>query len=150
MTEKTALPRIVVADDHPEMLDRVVALLRPEFDVVATAHDGISALDCIRRVKPDLVLLDLYMPGTNGLDVVRTLKASGSRIIAVIMSAYNDAELAKAAIAAGAMAFVTKSRLADDLLPALRDAARGCVYVSKSEPIQNEQGLRWNELKEGS
>jgi len=141
MTKKTALPRIVVADDHPEMLDRVVAMLRPEFDVVATAHDGISALDCIRRVKPDLALLDLYMPGTNGLDVIRTLKASGSRIIAVIMSAYNDPELAKAAIDCGAMAFVTKSRLADDLLPALRDAARGSVYVSKTEQIRKDEGL---------
>lgn len=130
MTEKTARPRVVIADDHPEMVERVTALMRPEFDVVATANDGFSALDCIRRFNPDILLVDLYMPRMNGFEVVRTMKASGARTVAVIMSGYNDRELAEAAIAAGALAFVTKSRLADDLLPAMRAAVQGSVFVS--------------------
>jgi len=130
MTESTARPRVVIADDHPQLVNQVAAFVRPEFDVVATAHNGMAALDCIRRLDPDLVLVDLYMPGMNGLEVVRALKASGGRASVVVLSGYNDHELAKAAIAAGAMAFVTKSRLVDDLLPAMRGAVQGSVFVS--------------------
>jgi len=136
MPGKAAEPRVVVADDHFGILDQVAALLRPEFDVVATAQDGISALDCIRRLDPDIALLDLFMPGMNGLDVVRTLRGASCRTITVIMTGYNDPELAKAAIAAGAMAFVAKARLAQDLLPAMRGAVQGSVFVSARPPIR--------------
>jgi DNA-binding NarL/FixJ family response regulator len=136
MTDKTAGPRVVIADDHFGIMDQVAALLRPEFDVVATARDGISALDCIRRFDPDIALLDLFMPGMNGLDVVRTLKGSACRTVTVIMTGYNDPELANAAIAAGAMAFVAKARLAQDLLPAMRGAVQGSVFVSARLPIK--------------
>lgn len=136
MTEKTAEPRIVIADDHFGIIDQVSALLRPEFDIIATARDGISALDCIRRFDPDIALLDLFMPGMNGLDVVRTLKGSACRTITVVMTGYNDPELAKAAIAAGAMAFVAKARLSQDLLPAMRGAVQGSVFVSAQPPIK--------------
>src|SRR5438309_3932781 len=120
MTDKTAVPRVVIADNHSGIVNQVADLLRPEFNVVATAHDGMSALDCVRRLDPDIALLDLYMPGMNGLDVVRTLKTSAARTVAVIMTGYYDPEIAKAAIAAGAAAFVAKSRLTQDLLPAMR------------------------------
>ena len=123
MTHKATRPRVVIADDHSGIVNEIVALLRPEFDVVATAHDGVSALDSIRHLEPDIVLLDLYMPAMNGLGVVRTLKLSTAETVAVIMSGYDGPELAQAALTAGAKAFVTKSRLAQDLIPALRD---GC------------------------
>lgn len=135
MTDKAARLRVVIADDHPQIVEQVAALLRPEFDVVATAQDGKSALDCIYRLDPDIALLDLYMPGMSGFDVISTLKASSRRTVAVIMSGYNDPELAKAAIAVGAMAFVTKVRLVEDLLPAMRDAVNGSVFVSKSGKV---------------
>jgi len=130
-------PKVVIADDHPGILNQVAAILRSEFDVVATANDGMSLLDCVRRLDPDIALLDLYMPGMNGLDVVRTLKASSARTVAVIMTGYNDPELAKAAISAGAMAFVAKARLAHDLVPAMRGAIEGSVFVSKSTTMKN-------------
>jgi DNA-binding NarL/FixJ family response regulator len=131
MTSKTARPRVVIADDHAEMVKVAASLLGEQFDVVATAHDGASALECIRRVDPDIALLDLYMPRMTGLDVIRTLKASGARTVFAIMTGYSDSDLARAAIAAGAMAFVAKSRLNDDLLEALRSAIQGIVFVSK-------------------
>jgi DNA-binding NarL/FixJ family response regulator len=133
MAEQKARPRVVIADDHPEMVTRAAALLREDFDVVATAHDGIAALECIRRLDPDVVLLDLYMPGLSGLEVIRTLRTSGIRSVAVIMTGYNDSDLASAAIAAGAMAFVTKAQLFDDLLPAMRAAVQGTIFVSPSK-----------------
>lgn len=132
MTYKRARLRVVIADDHPEMVKRAAALLDGEFDVVATANDGRSAIDCIRRVDPDIALLDLYMPGMTGLDVIRTLRASGARTVVAIMTGYNDSDLATAAIDAGAMAFVTKARLNDDLIAALRSMVQGVVFISKS------------------
>jgi DNA-binding NarL/FixJ family response regulator len=140
MTDKTAVPRVVIADDHSGIVEQVAGLLRPEFDVVATAKDGISALDCIRRLDPDIALLDLYMPGMNGLDVVRTLKESSCRTATVIMTGYNDPELAKAAIAAGARAFVAKSHLTQDLLPAMLGAVRGDVFVSSLHQRSDQSG----------
>jgi DNA-binding NarL/FixJ family response regulator len=132
MTYKKARPRVVIADDHLEMVKRAAALLDGEFDVVATANDGRSAIDCIRRVDPDIALLDLYMPEMTGLDVLRTLRASGARTLVAIMTGYNDSDLATAAIDAGAMAFVTKARLNDDLIAALRSVVQGVVFISKS------------------
>ena len=131
MTNEAAAPRVVIADDHSGILDQVTALVSSEFDVVATAQDGISALDWVRRLNPQIAVLDLYMPGMNGLEVVKTLKRSASRTATVIMSGYNDPELANAAINAGAMAFVPKSRLTQDLLPAMRAAVSGHVSISK-------------------
>lgn len=131
MTNAPLGPRVLIVDDHPGIVNQVSALVRSEFEVVATARDGMSALDCVRRFDPDLAVLDLYMPGMNGLDVVRTLKTSGVRTVAVIMTGYNDSELAKAAVGAGAMAFIAKSRLTHDLLPAMRGALQGSVFVSQ-------------------
>ena len=136
MTDKTAGPRVIIADDHSGILDQVSALLSPEFDVVATARDGISALDCVRRLDPDIALLDLYMPRMNGLDVVRTLSGSAARTVTVIMTGYNDPELAQAAIAGGAMGFVAKACLTQDLLPAMRSALQGQVFVSNVVTIK--------------
>ena len=101
MTDQGVVPRIVIADDHSGILDQAAALLRQDFEIVATARDGMFALDCIRRLDPDMALLDLYMPGMNGLDVVRTLQESGTRTVTVILSGYNDRDLAKAAITLG-------------------------------------------------
>lgn len=131
MTDKLSHPRVLIVDDHAGIANQVAALIRSEFEIVATARDGMSALDCVRRLDPDIALLDLYMPGMNGLDVVRTLKTSCVRTVAVIMTGYNDFELAKAAVGAGAMAFIAKSRLTHDLLPAMRGALQGSVFVSK-------------------
>ncbi|HKE32859.1 MAG TPA: response regulator transcription factor [Candidatus Angelobacter sp.] len=128
MIDKTARPRVVIADDHPQLVKQVAVFLQKEFDVVATANDGLSALEHVQRERPDAVLIDLYMPGMSGLDVVRILKASGARVGVVIMSGYSDPEIADAAIAAGAMGFIAKVRLADDLLPAMRGAVRGSVF----------------------
>lgn len=132
MISKTARPRLVIADDHPEMVKRVAALVGAEFEVVATANDGASAVECIRRFDPEIALLDLYMPRMTGIEVSKNLKASGARTNVVIMTGYTDSDLAQAAIDAGAIGFITKSRLNDDLVVALRSAIQGTVFISKN------------------
>ena len=116
--------RIIVADNHPGMLECLSSMLSQEFEVVAAVPDGAAALDAVKRFSPDVAVLDLSMSPLNGLDVIRLLRQSGSKTSVVLVTGYTDPGLAKAALTAGASAVVAKSRLAEDLIPAIRAAAR--------------------------
>jgi DNA-binding NarL/FixJ family response regulator len=122
--------RIIVADDNPPFLQELVSLLAPEFDVVATAADGKSALDLIRRYKPDLVVLDLGMPVRNGIEVSRELAKSSQSPPVVICSVETDPEVVEAARQAGAVAYVFKMRVQKDLILAVKSAVQGRPFVS--------------------
>jgi DNA-binding NarL/FixJ family response regulator len=106
------------------MLEYLISMLTQEFEVVSAVQDGAAALDAVRCFAPDVMVLDLAMSPLNGLDVVRSLQAGGASTAVVLVTAYTDPELAKAALAAGAKGFVVKSRLAEDLIPAIRNASR--------------------------
>ena len=127
-----ARPRIFVADDNPAFLRELASLLAAEFDVVATATDGRSALDLIRRYKPDLVVLDLAMPVLNGIEVTRELAMSSSSPPVVICSVETDPEVVEAARKAGAAAYVFKIRVQKELVLALKSALQGKPFVSPS------------------
>ena len=127
-----ARPRIFVADDNPAFLRELASLLAAEFDVVATATDGRSALGLIRRYKPDLVVLDLAMPVLNGIEVSRELAMSSSNPPVVICSVETDPEVVEAARKAGAAAYVFKIRVQKELVLALKSALQGKPFVSPS------------------
>jgi DNA-binding NarL/FixJ family response regulator len=127
-----ARPRIFVADDNPAFLRELASLLAAEFDVVATATDGRSALGLIRRYKPDLVVLDLAMPVLNGIEVTRELAMSSSSPPVVICSVETDPEVVEAARKAGAAAYVFKIRVQKELVLALKSALQGKPFVSPS------------------
>jgi DNA-binding NarL/FixJ family response regulator len=105
-------------------------LLAAEFDVVATAADGKSALDLIRRYKPDLVVLDLGMPVLNGIEVSRELAKCSQSPPVVICSVETDPEVVEAARKAGALAYVFKVRVRKDLILALKSAVQGRPFLS--------------------
>lgn len=121
-------PRIIVADDNPAFRQKLTSLLAIEFDVVATAADGESALDLIRRHKPDLVVLDLGMPVLNGMEVTRELAKHSPSV--VICSVETDPEIVEAARQAGALSYVTKMRIEKDLILAVKSALQGKPFVS--------------------
>jgi DNA-binding NarL/FixJ family response regulator len=122
--------RIIVADDNPPFLQDLVSLLADEFDVVATATDGKSALDLIRRYQPDLVVLDLGMPVLNGIEVTRELAKHSPAV--VICSVETDPEVVEAARQAGALAYVFKVRVEKDLILAMKSALQGKSFASPS------------------
>jgi DNA-binding NarL/FixJ family response regulator len=122
--------RIIVADDNPAFLRELTSLLAVEFEVVATATDGNSALDLTRRYKPDLVVLDLGMPALNGIEVSRELAKSSSSPPVVICSVETDSEIMQAARQAGALGYVFKIRVHKDLILAMKSALRGKSFVS--------------------
>ena len=124
--------RIVVADDNPAFLREVTSLLAVEFDVVATAADGKLALDLIRRYQPDLVVLDLQMPGLNGIEVTRELAKHPQSPRVVICSVETDPEIVEGARQAGALGYVFKLRVEKDLTLAVKLALQGKSFVSPS------------------
>lgn len=124
--------RIVVADDNPAFLAKLVSVLATEFEVVATSADGKSALECIRLWQPNVVVLDLEMPEFNGIEVTRELNKSPSSPAIVLCSIENDPEIVEAARRAGALGYVFKPRVAEDLIAAVKAVARRQPFVSPS------------------
>lgn len=125
-------PRLVLADDHRAVLDAVSGLLASSFDVVGAASDGLEALRLAIALRPDAVVLDLTMPGLDGLAVTQRLRESGSTAAIVVLTVSEDFALAEAALAAGALGYVTKARAATELVPAVQAALGGCRFVSAS------------------
>ena len=125
-------PRVVLADDHHAVLNMVTRLLAPRFDVVGAAGDGLEALRLITALQPDAVVLDLTMPGLGGLAVAARLRQAGLTAAIVILTVTEDSALADAALAAGALGYVTKARAATELVPAVEAALAGHRFVSAS------------------
>jgi DNA-binding NarL/FixJ family response regulator len=125
-------PRVVVADDNPDVSLQVVSVLRIEFDVVATAKNGQLAIECVRDYNPDIIVLDLEMPILNGIEVTRELRKAGPTPAVVICSVQSDPEIIEAAQQAGALGYVFKMRVTRDLIMAVRSAAVGEPFISSS------------------
>lgn len=124
--------RIVVADDNTRMLLALVCALSTEFEVVATATDGRSALSHIEHLQPAVAVLDLNMPKLNGIEITREVVRQRLTSNIVICSVENDPELIATAFEAGAMGYVLKPRINKDLVIAVRRAACGESFVSRS------------------
>jgi len=123
--------RVVLADDHHAVLTEVRQELGEEFEVVAAVGDGGQAVEAVRRLDPDVLILDISMPVLNGLQVASRLKADNCRTKIVFLTIHEDPDFFKAALVTGAAGYVTKSRLCD-LVPAIREALLGRTFVSQS------------------
>jgi DNA-binding NarL/FixJ family response regulator len=123
--------RIVLADDHKDLLASVAAMLDPEFDVVDVVDDGEALVESACKHDPDVVVLDITMPNLNGMEAARRLMESGSRAKIVFLTVHQNEELVRAALDLGANGYVVKSRLPSDLAPALRAALAGRLFVSE-------------------
>lgn len=124
--------RITVADDNADILAVMVSVLAKEFDVVATARDGHSALEHVQRFTPVVAVLDLNMPGLNGIQITDAIVQQNLESRVVICSVESDPELIEAAQKAGALGYVLKPRINRDLPAAVRYAACGKPFVSPS------------------
>jgi DNA-binding NarL/FixJ family response regulator len=125
-------PRILVADDHRAMLDTLVRLLSRDFDVVASVTNGLAAVSEADHHQPDLLVLDIAMPGLNGIAAAARLKERGSTAKVVFVTNMRDREFVHESLALGTVGFVVKDRLVADLLPAIRSVLAGQTFVSPS------------------
>ena len=115
-------PRIVVADDHDKTRAGIASLLASEFDVVAAVADGQAAVDAAGALCPDLVVLDISMPGLNGFEAGALIMDLPDPPRIVFATAFDDASIASAASALGASAVVQKREMLRELVPAVRQA----------------------------
>jgi CheY-like chemotaxis protein len=111
------------------MLESVLQLLETEFRVVAATTDGQRALESAHRLDPDVVVLDIAMPGLNGFQVARELKRTGSRAKIVFLSMYSADDYVSTAITAGADGYVLKTRIQPDLKRALNHVLAGRLFM---------------------
>jgi DNA-binding NarL/FixJ family response regulator len=123
---------IVLADDHRIVRQGLHALLKsePDFNVVGEAGDGLEALELIRKLTPDVVVLDLMMPGLNGLEVARQINKQMPQTKIVVLSMYDDEGFVLAALANGVSAYVLKDAGSAEFVQAVREVAAGHRYLS--------------------
>jgi DNA-binding NarL/FixJ family response regulator len=122
----------LLADDNKQFCATAARFLQPEFEVVKTFANGQALLEEAPDLKPDIVLLDISMPVLDGIEAAEKLKAAGTGAKVVFLTMHQDSGHLQAALAAGALGYVIKCRLASDLLPALREALAGRSFVSPS------------------
>lgn len=123
-------PRILVADDHDVILDMVLSLLQPEFEVVGTATNGIDLISAAQRLQPDVIVLDITMPILNGIEAAHEIQEAGLKVNFVFLTVHERSSFVRACFEEGASAYVTKSRLKTDLIPAIREALSGHHFIS--------------------
>ncbi len=125
---KTA--RVLLADDHVVLLERVRRLLESSYDVVAAVSDGEAALEAVESLSPDVAVLDISMPGLTGIEVARRLKECRSRTRVVFLTVHDDRDFLLESLEAGGYGYVVKSCMASELETAIDKALAGRNFVS--------------------
>lgn len=164
MTQTNKL-RIVIADDHPVFRSglRQIIEAEPSFDVVGEAGDGQSALQLIQTLDPAIVILDVAMPGLDGLSVVNHLREAASTVKVIFVTMYREEDIFKQAVEAGVKGYVLKDSAGIDIVRCIKAVADGKNYVtpelttflmdlarptiSKKSPPSGLEGLTITELR---
>jgi DNA-binding NarL/FixJ family response regulator len=118
---------IAIADDHPAMLERIALLLSEKFEIVARVSDGAAALDAVQRFSPDILILDVAMPGMHGIEAARRLRniSSATRVIFLTAGATREELGDYQAFSEG---LVIKGRMYSELIPAVEAVLAGGTY----------------------
>jgi DNA-binding NarL/FixJ family response regulator len=130
---------IVLGDDHKIVLRGLRALLEaePGFAVIGEASDGLRVLSLVERLKPDVLVLDLMMPGLGGFDVTRRVAKRFPKTRVIILSMYSSEAHVVEALRSGASGYVLKDASAEELMMAIHEAAAGRRYLSA--PFSNDR-----------
>lgn len=138
---RSGRPRILIADDHGLLAEGIAGLLEPEFDIVGISQDGRQLLADAQRLQPDLITLDIGMPNLNGLEAARQVLKLLPKVKVVFVTQQVDLRYLRAALQAGAAAFVAKQSASSELLTAVRRALAGNTYITPLlSEIYAEQG----------
>src|ERR1041384_6220764 len=98
--------RILLAEDHPPMRERVLRLLEPEFEVIGAVDNGKALLDAAAKLQPDVLVIDISMPVLNGIEVAHHLQQTGSTAKIVFLTVHEDSDFIRAALSAGGLGYV--------------------------------------------
>ena len=139
--------RVVLADDHTLVRQGISALLRaaPDVSVVGEAETGWQAVEMVRKLNPDVVLMDISMPELDGVEAAREILKEGSATRVIMLSAYGDEQYVRELVKVGITGYLLKHTLAEDLLTAIREAGKGKVFFSPSISWRLSQCYRNND-----
>jgi len=131
-------PRVLLVDDIPEIVQYCIAILETDYEVVGSASNGLAAIRAVAAMAPDVIVLDISMPGLNGIEVARRLRREGCQATIVFLSA--DA-LSEVAMSAGGSAYVSKNLIDSDLKTAIAEALAGRRHVAlgRNEASRSEE-----------
>jgi DNA-binding NarL/FixJ family response regulator len=121
---------ILIADDHTIVVEGLVRLLNDQFDVVGTVSDAAHLIEAAARLRPDVVLTDVSMPGLNAIEAIRRLKAERTDTKIIVLTMHADAELATEAMRAGASGFLVKHSAGEELFTAIHEVVHGRTYLT--------------------
>jgi DNA-binding NarL/FixJ family response regulator len=146
--------RLLLADDHALMIEAVRLALEDEqdFEIVGTAETGSQVLPLVERTQPDMVVLDLRLPGIDGLSCIELLRKRFPEVRIAVLSGIDEDASVQAALKLGASVFISKSVDTEELAPALRRAAEAAVAdpvgraERRSNPAADQAGLTQREL----
>lgn len=123
---------VLLVDDHPVVVEglRKVLATAGDISIAGEAHDAAGAIEQARALKPDVILLDLRMPGASGVQATRRLREQDVRSAVIILTSYGDQAYVRQALEAGADGYLLKTTPPDELISAIRNAARGRRQLS--------------------
>jgi DNA-binding NarL/FixJ family response regulator len=124
--------KVILADDHPMMLEGLRKLLEPHFEVVAVVRDGIALLEAAKRLRPDFVITDIFMPGIDGLEATRQLRRALPGIRVLILSIHTEHSWVREAFEAGASGYLTKTSAPQEIELAIGEVLKGQLFVSSA------------------
>jgi DNA-binding NarL/FixJ family response regulator len=137
--------RLLLADDHPMMCEGLRAILEPANQVVGVVHDGREVPAAVTLLEPDLVLLDISLPGRNGLDLARELHQTHPELKTMILTMHAERLYADEALRAGARGFVVKLAVGSELRFAVSEVLAGRTYVTSllaGSPVSPMEDMR--------
>ena len=122
---------VLIADDHAIVSEGLAALLtKRDFEVVGTVRDGHALIEAAKRLRPEVIVTDLSMPGLSGLDVLTRLKAEHVDSKVIVLTMHDNPDLATVAMRAGASGFLLKESAAGEVVMAIQQALQGRVYLT--------------------
>lgn len=124
---------VLIVDDHPVFRHGIASLINAEADLVVCgeAANAQLALTAMRSLKPDVALLDISLPGTNGVELIKLMKAEQPKLPLLVLSMHDESLYALRALRAGALGYVMKAEALNHVLTALRKVLKGDIYVSE-------------------
>jgi DNA-binding NarL/FixJ family response regulator len=136
--------RVLVVDDHEVVRLGLAHLLgtAPDLVCVGTAADGAAAVEQVDRLDPDVVLMDLSMPGTDGVSALRTLRRTGRDVPVLVLSSFSDTDLVLEAVRAGANGYLVKDTPGEDILGAVRAVVAGGAPLDPTAARSLLTGMR--------
>ena len=136
MDEKKSKTKIILADDHRVVIEGIKSALNkhPDYEIIGEATDGLEAVKLANSLRPDIMILDISMPGLNGVEVVKKIKLSAPEIKIVIYTMHSSKEFVLDLFKSGVSAYILKDDPLSDLILSLKAVTDGAKYFSTMAP----------------